>query len=230
MHDPAELRTRLARTRLMLLLTPASTERDPASLIELLAPEVDAIQIRPKPIGEASAPAPARETYALARLALERIVSLWDSPSNPSAPLVLVDDRVDVALALWDEGVAGVHLGEDDMPPEKARDLLGPGPLIGLSTHEIEAVVRAEELPVDYLGFGPIAPTQTKGYRRGVGPERAWVASAGSTRPLFPIGGIDETWAEALAPVGRAAVGTAILSAPDPPTAARALRAALQEG
>jgi thiamine-phosphate diphosphorylase len=121
-----------------------------------------------------------------------------------------------------------VHLGADDAPPELARALLGPEALIGLSTHGAADVVRATELPVDYLGFGPIHATATKGYARGLGSEAAWIAAQASAYPLFPIGGIDATNASELAGVGRAAVGSALLSAPDPARAARELAGLLR--
>ena len=179
--------------------------------------------MRPKPLGESVAPPPARACLELSRLALD-VLGVGDD-----APLVIVDDRVDVARALWDEGVAGVHLGQDDMPPGAARGVLGPAPLIGLSTHDLQQVVLAGEEPVDYLGFGPIGATGTKGYREGLGPELAWVASSAAPGPLFPIGGIDGTNIDGLAEVGRAVVGAAILDAEDPGAAARALGRALEE-
>jgi thiamine-phosphate pyrophosphorylase len=118
-------------------------------------------------------------------------------------------------------GLDGVHLGADDAPPELARELLGPDVLIGLSTHTAADVARAEELPVDYLGFGPIHATETKGYRQGLGAEAAWIAAQASALPVFPIGGIEPSNAAELAEVGRAAVSRAVLAAEDPGAAAR---------
>jgi thiamine-phosphate pyrophosphorylase len=117
---------------------------------------------------------------------------------------------------------------QTDMPAEEARALLGPDLLVGLSTHDVGQVVLADEASVDYLGFGPVHPTGTKGYSRGLGPEACWIAAEGTHKPLFPIGGIGVENAADLARVGRAAVGSAILSAPDPAQAARAIRAALE--
>ena len=77
---------------------------------------------------------------------------------------------------------------------------------------------------MNYLGFGPMFPTATKGYERGLGPETAWVADTASALPVFPIGGIDATNAAELARVGRAAVSAAILDAEDPGRAAREIR------
>lgn len=199
----------------MLLLTPALVPDGQAlAAVQAALPYLDVIQVRPKPLGPPGASC-AREAWDLCRALLERLATV------PHAPLVVVNDRVDVARALWAAGLAGVHLGQDDTPPEVARELLGPGPLIGLSTHDTTQVVAAGEMPVDYLGFGPVFATATKGYQTGLGAERAWVASAACGDPLFPIGGIDTTNAATLAQVGRAAVGSAILCAADPADAAR---------
>lgn len=221
LRPAAELRARLARARLMLLFTPELCARgcEPLAVLGRALPYLDVIQVRLKEPGLALGPARATCDWArrvLALVARER-----------SDALVLVNDRVDVAATLAPEGLAGVHLGADDAPPELARALLGPEPLIGLSTHGAADVTRAEELPVDYLGFGPVHPTATKGYARGLGAEAAWIAAQASSRPLFPIGGIDATNAGELAEIGRAAVSRAILEAADPRQAARELAALL---
>jgi thiamine-phosphate pyrophosphorylase len=144
-----------------------------------------------------------------------------------SEVLVMVDDRVDVAAALKSAGCAGVHVGQDDCPVAIARDVLGPGALIGLSTHTLQQVADAEDAAVDYLGFGPIQATATKGYAAGLGPEAVWIASQASARPVFAIGGITLENAGEIARVGRAAVASAILGADDPARAAREMRALL---
>lgn len=224
-HDPLELRDRLARARLVLLFTPELTGgADPLAVLETVAPWIDVVQVRPKPLGAGASPCPARDTYDWA----ERVLGL--ARIAREGVLVTVDDRVDVAQALWTRGLAGVHLGQDDMPVVEARALLGPGPLVGFSTHDLEQVLVADELPVDYLGFGPVYATRTKGYEQGLGPEACWIAAQGTGKPLFGIGGIGVENAVELARVGRAAVGSAILAAPDPAAAARAIRTALESG
>jgi thiamine-phosphate pyrophosphorylase len=72
---------------------------------------------------------------------------------------LIVNDRADIALAL---GADGVHLGQDDMPPEAARALLGEGALIGFSTHSVEQAIAAARLPVDYVAVGPVFATTSK--------------------------------------------------------------------
>lgn len=72
---------------------------------------------------------------------------------------IIINDRVDIALALKADGV---HLGQDDLPPEAARRMLGPDAIIGFSTHNLEQAKRAAAMPVDYVAIGPIFPTATK--------------------------------------------------------------------
>lgn len=72
---------------------------------------------------------------------------------------LLINDRVDIALAI---GADGVHLGQTDLPPRAARELLPSGSIIGISTHNIEQLRVALAMPVDYVAFGPIFSTSTK--------------------------------------------------------------------
>ena len=222
--DGARLRAALGDARVMLVFTPQLTgARDPLAVLETLLPFVDIIQVRPKDLGDpAGAPTDAAQARDLSRAVLDLV---W--ASEHEVP-VMVNDRVDVAVLLANEGLAGVHLGQNDLPWEDARAQLGPDPLIGLSTHDPLQVARALEAEVDYLGFGPVFPTETKGYTEGVSPEAAWVASQASTVPVFPIGGIHLGNAQELTDISRAAVGSAILSADDPAAAARSLRELLE--
>ena len=103
---------------------------------------------------------------------------------------LIVNDRVDIALAL---GVDGVHLGQTDMPVEAARDLLGQTAVIGISTHNLAQAQLATRLPVDYIAFGPIFGTSTK-----ANPDPTVglstlneVRSIVGSFPLVAIGGID---------------------------------------
>lgn len=225
--DGQHLRTRLAQARLLLLFTPELAE-DPWAALASALPHVDIVQVRPKPLGDVSpgaAPAisEARACCDAARRVLELAADLGEA-----APLIMVDDRVDVARLLWPEGLAGVHLGQSDCCVETARELLGPEPLIGLSTHDPVQAVTAAEQAVDYLGFGPIYAAPTKGYTTGLGPERAWVVADTLGLPVFPIGGIDEQRIAELSRIGRAAVGSAILGTDDPAAAAQGLRDVLE--
>ena len=101
---------------------------------------------------------------------------------------LIINDRVDIALAL---GV-GVHLGQDDLPPEAARRLLGDEAVIGYSTHTVDQAVEAATLPIDYLAIGPIFATATKENPSpvvGLDGLRAVRTAIGSL-PLVAIGGI----------------------------------------
>ncbi len=109
---------------------------------------------------------------------------------------VIVNDRVDIALAVRADGV---HLGQDDLPPAEARKILGPHAIIGFSTHSVEQATAALDLPIDYLAIGPIFATSTKSDPDplvGLGGLRA-VRSAIGAFPLVAIGGIDGSTARA---------------------------------
>jgi thiamine-phosphate pyrophosphorylase len=145
-----------------------------------------------------------------------------------NVPLV-INDRVDVALAI---GADGVHIGPDDMAPEDARRLLGPAAIIGLS---VKSTAAAEAVPaalIDYAGIGGVYATGSKEQKTSpIGPEGlARVAEALRQRapalPVCGIAGIDPTNAAAVVAAG--ADGIAVISAlaevPDPAAAARTLR------
>ena len=105
---------------------------------------------------------------------------------------VIINDRIDVALAL---GADGVHLGQTDMPVTAARCLLGDDSIIGFSTHNIEQVKAALNLPIDYLAFGPIFPTQSKRNPDPVAGLDALglIKSINGRLPVVAIGGIDKS-------------------------------------
>ena len=103
---------------------------------------------------------------------------------------IVINDRVDIAVAL---GADGVHLGQDDMPPGEARDILGPGTIIGFSTHSVAQAQVATELPVDYIAIGPIFTTDSKENAHAVvGLEGLFgVRKVVTGVPLVAIGGIN---------------------------------------
>ena len=110
--------------------------------------------------------------------------------------LFIVNDRVDIALAA---GADGVHLGQDDLPLEAARPLMGDR-LIGISTHSVEQAEEAERGGADYIGFGPMFPTRTKetGYASR-GPAMLRSVRSRVRLPIVAIGGITagnvaQTW------------------------------------
>ena len=102
---------------------------------------------------------------------------------------IVVNDRIDVARLA---GAAGVHLGQEDLPPALARDILGADAIVGYSTHSTAQAAAALTEPVSYVAVGPIFGTQTKntGYDAvGLDLVRAVVDQAGET-PVVAIGGI----------------------------------------
>jgi thiamine-phosphate pyrophosphorylase len=112
---------------------------------------------------------------------------------RPRGVTVIVNDRADVALCA---GADGVHLGQDDIPPEEARRLLGDAAVIGFSTHTLEQALRARALPVDYVAIGPLFATATKENPDPVvgagvvAAVRGALASGARRTPLVGIGGI----------------------------------------
>ncbi len=136
----------------------------------------------------------------------------------------LVNDRVDVALAV---GADGVHVGQDDMHPADVRALLGPAAIIGLSVTGEDEARLARGLPVDYLGAGPVFTTATKpdaGAAQGLTGLAAMIALAGV--PVVAIGAITCENAASVMAQGAAgiAVVSAVCAAADPCEAATALR------
>jgi thiamine-phosphate pyrophosphorylase len=127
----------------------------------------------------------------------------------PEDRRLVVNDRADVALLA---GAAGVHVGQEDLPAARARAFLGPGKLIGLSTHNLRQVEEARAEPVDYLAFGPIFPTTTKPDTEPVvGLEGLREARRLTGKPLVAIGGITVENAAAVLAAGADAV--AVISA-----------------
>lgn len=128
---------------------------------------------------------------------------------------LIINDRVDVALAL---GADGVHLGQDDMAPGAARELLGKNAIVGLSTHNISQALEAQKAPIDYLAIGPIFPTATKQNTSPVVGLKGLAEVRQFTRgiPLVAIGGITEANAVEVIQAGAdsVAVVSGVLSSP----------------
>jgi thiamine-phosphate pyrophosphorylase len=137
---------------------------------------------------------------------------------------LVVNDRVDVALAV---GADGVHLGQSDVPVEEARRIVGDALWIGASTHDVAQVHAAIGRGADYVGFGTIFATRTKANPdpvQGIAGLAAAVRAAGAV-PVVAIGGITPAEAEALYAAGASALCAiaAVNAAPDPVGAAHAL-------
>jgi thiamine-phosphate pyrophosphorylase len=215
-HAPADLgtrrRERLARARLYLCTDARRERADLAAFADAaLRGGVDVLQLREKGLE--------------ARDELAALAVLGEACRRHGA-LLAVNDRADVALAA---GADVLHLGQDDLPVDTARAILGDDVLIGRSTHDVDqARAAAVEPGVDYFCTGPCWPTPTKPGRPAPGLDlvRA-TAAAGPSRPWFAIGGIDHARLPEVLAAGatRVVVVRAITEADDPAAAAGALRA-----
>ena len=166
------------------------------------------IQVRSKPIS-------ARDLYDLGLSVVTAVHEV-----NPNTH-VLIDDRVDVALALAPHGVAGVHIGQDDLNPRIARELLGPDAVIGLTTGTLELVQAANDYAdvIDYIGAGPFRDTPTKDSgRTPLGLEGYPALVSAAEMPIVAIGDVTVDDAEALARTGvdGVAIVRGIMNAKDP--------------
>jgi thiamine-phosphate diphosphorylase len=129
---------------------------------------------------------------------------------------IIINDRVDIAAAL---DADGVHLGQGDLPPQAARDLLGEAVIIGFSTHNLDQAREAIRLPINYLAIGPVFETSTKKDTEpvvGLDAIRELRGIAGDL-PLVAIGGITAENAGQVLDAGAdsVAVISALLAAPN---------------
>ena len=163
-----------------------------------------------------------REKDVTTRFFVEEALRIKALLAPFKVPLI-INDRLDVALAVEADGV---HVGQEDMPCEIARKLMGPGAIIGLSVETWEDVERAQGLDVDYLGVSPVFATPTKtDTKEPWGREGLARIRAFSRHPLVGIGGLNASNAETVVMAGAdsVAVVSAICAAPDPFTASREL-------
>jgi thiamine-phosphate pyrophosphorylase len=187
--------------------------RDVATVVDLLARAgARLIQLRVKTPAD-------RERLALARAAV--------AAARASGARLVVNDRADIAAI---SGADGLHVGQDDLPPAEARAVIGPGMILGVSTHGLAQLAAAASAPVDYVAIGPVFATRSKDDPDPVvGLEMVRRARAMVSRPLVAIGGI--TRANARDVVAAGADGVAVISdlldAPDLGRAFAELQAAL---
>ena len=183
----------------------------PAVVAAAVAGGATAVQVRDKDASR-------RELLALVR-AVQAAVAGTGVP-------VIVNDAVDVALLA---GADGVHVGQEDLPAQDVRALIGPGVLLGLSVSTVDQARAAGRLPagtVDHLGAGPVWGTPTKpDAAQPLGLDGLREVVAATSLPCVAIGGVDARNAAAVRATGVAGVCavSAICTAPDPTAAARSL-------
>jgi thiamine-phosphate pyrophosphorylase len=203
---------RLRTARLYFVCEARPGGEDPEALLRAaLSGGADIVQLREKELD--------REEIERAAATFRRVCDTY------SAPFVVNDDP-ELALAV---GADGVHVGQDDLSAEEARELLGPDAIIGLSTHSEEQIADANERPIDYMSVGPIWETPTKEGRPAVGLELIGHAAEHAAHPFFAIGGIDPTNAAEVVRAGarRLCVVRTIRDAAEPTAVAVELRRAL---
>ncbi len=207
---------RARQWRLCILLTESLCTHHPWLRVAELAIEggADCLQLREKDLSTAELTARARELVALAR---------------PHAVSVIINDRVDVALAA---NADGVHLGQTDMTVRDARRIAGNTLLIGVSTANLDQARAAARDGTDYCGLGPMFPSPTKPKPTLAGPAylRAYLADPATARlPHLAISGISPQNVGELAAAGcrGVAVSSAVCGATEPAVECAALLSAM---
>ncbi|HEY2314426.1 MAG TPA: thiamine phosphate synthase [Streptosporangiaceae bacterium] len=213
--QPDHLRDRLAAARLYLCTDARERQGDlPRFLDDVLGHGVDIVQLRQKGL-EAG-----QEL---------RYLEVFRRACAAHGALLAVNDRADIAYAA---GADVLHLGQDDLLPAVARQLIGPGPVIGLSSHAAaETAAASTEPAADYFCTGPVWPTPTKPGRPAPGLDLVrYGAGLATTRPWFAIGGIDESNLDQVLAAGatRIVVVRVLTEADDPGAAAARLAARLR--
>lgn len=181
-------------------------------LEDVLSSGVDVLQLREKE----QEPAAILKTATVFRRACDRF----------GIPFIM-NDRADLALAARADGV---HLGQDDLPLDTARQILGPDAIIGRSTHDAKQLRVALREDVDYIAVGPVYETPTKPGRPATGLDLIRLAAAEAALPWFAIGGIDPGNIGTIRAAGasRVVVVRAIAQATEPGDAVRGLRKGLE--
>lgn len=202
----------LTGARLYVLIDgQTSSERFTELVRSLVAGGADLIQLRDKRLDD-------RQLSGRARLLREL--------TRGADTLMIVNDRPDIA-ALSDAD--GVHVGQEELSVKDARAIVGHRRLIGVSTHTLEQLRAAVLAGADYLGVGPVFPSETKSFERFPGVEYLIEAAQETTLPTFAIGGVTLKNLDRVLATGvrRVAVGSAITNADDPRKATRELSAEL---
>lgn len=206
-------RERLRTARLYFVCDARPTTDLEALLRAALTGGADIVQLREKELGRAE---------------IERAAGTFRRIADTFSALFILNDDPELARHC---DADGVHVGQDDVSAEQAREVLGPDAIVGLSTHSEEQLAASAERPVDYVSVGPIWETPTKEGRPGVGLELISHAAQNAPHPFFAIGGIDTSNAQQVIEAGaeRLCVVRAIRDAADPEAAATELRQAFAD-
>lgn len=203
---------RLRAARLYALIDGRASPEELAVLIRaLVGAGVHVIQLRDKRLAD-------RELLMRARLVADL--------TRGTGTLFIMNDRPDLAAL---SRADGVHVGQSELSVKDARAIVGPGALVGVSTHAIEEARAAVLDGADYLGVGPTFPSGTKSFERFPGLDYVKAVASEIRLPAFAIGGITAANLPQVLAVGgrRVAVSGAIGEAADPARAARELLAML---
>lgn len=209
------LRRERLRTARLYFVCDARPDSDLEALLRAaLTGGADIVQLREKELG---------------RREIERAAGTFRRVADTFSALFVLNDDPELAQIC---DADGVHVGQDDVSAEQAREAMGPHAIVGLSTHSEEQMAASAERPVDYISVGPIWETPTKQGRPGVGLELISHAAANAPHPFFAIGGIDPSNAAQVVAAGaeRLCAVRAIRDAADPAAAAQELRQAFAGG
>ena len=168
-----------------------------------------------------------RDKQASTRVLIDRCRAFREISVGTNT-LLIVNDRPDVAAVVQADGV---HLGQADMSIHEARSVVGPGMLIGISTHSVAQVESAVTSGANYIGVGPTFASKTKSFNEFTGIDLLRSVADLTSLPAFAIGGIDPTNIDQVLEAGicRVAVSAAVWQSADPGHAARQLRAKLSQ-
>ena len=160
-----------------------------------------------------------RDPYGKGQRQVETAAALLEFLRPRGIPLI-INDRVDVALAV---DADGVHVGQSDIPAAMVRRLIGPDRILGLSVSYAQELASPDLADVDYLGVGPIFPTPTKtNAAPPIGFDGVAALAAAAPVPVVAIGGVKAEHVDRILAAGAAgmAVVSAIMAAADPAAAA----------
>lgn len=202
------MKEKLLNAKLYLLLSNISDKKLILEKAKLaLDGGADIIQLREKSISD--------KDYILIARDLQTLVSETNA-------IFIVNDRVNIAR---DINADGIHIGQDDMEPDRVKEIIGPEKIIGVSTHNMDQALAALKSNADYIGIGPVFPTKTKSYEPVAGLDfvnrvvKTFMLNSDTLNKtaVFAIGGITLSNIDQVLQTGisRVAVSSAIIDSDD---------------